>query len=212
MVAQAVMLALEFGMRIDRRMDTAHLFGGGFAVAVLWSIPLRVQAMLKVPRLMLIGLLSTAALLARRGMVGVGKVLSKPVGSALPNFSRKDLPFKVAERIPGAHAFNVITSSWTFADAYNHRLGTHVIQTHGSSADVEQQARGIAGSPSGNATAARVGAGFLLGGAAGAAVGAATSGSKHSRWYELPTPIVTPKRGVTDMLDGHPYPSTADTP
>ena len=108
--------------------------------------------------------------------------------------SRKDLPFKVAEYDPEAHNYKIITSKWTFGEAYKHPDGTHVVQTHGTDADLQRMVRGeVSTSAEGSSTAQRVGVGFLFGGPAGAAIGAATSGSKFGNWYELPTPIITAK-------------------
>ena len=56
--------------------------------------------------------------------------------------SRKDLPFKVAKHDPEAHNYKIITSKWTFAEAYNYPGGTHVIQTHGTDADLQRMVRG----------------------------------------------------------------------
>jgi hypothetical protein len=107
-------------------------------------------------------------------------------------FSRKDLPFKVVRHDPEAQNYKIISSKWNFAEAYNYADGTHVIQTHGTDVDLERMVRGeVSSSTEGLSAAKRAGVGFLLGGPVGAALGAAASGSKHGKWYELPAPIIT---------------------
>ena len=87
-----------------------------------------------------------------------------------------------------------LLQKWTFGEAYKHPDGTHVVQTHGTDADLQRMVRGeVSTSAEGSSTAQRVGVGFLSGGPAGAAIGAATSGSRFGNWYELPTPIITAK-------------------
>lgn len=65
--------------------------------------------------------------------------------ATMPN--RFDFPYKVANFDPETNQYKVITTRSSFAEAYNHPSGTHVIQTHGTSAEVEQQARGASSSP-----------------------------------------------------------------
>jgi len=50
---------------------------------------------------------------------------------------RKDLPFKIAEYDSQNKQYRIIGSKWTFAEAYSQRRGTHVIQTHGTDAELQ---------------------------------------------------------------------------
>jgi len=111
-------------------------------------------------------------------------------------FSQKGWPYKVVNYNPENKNYDILTSKRTFAEAYNSSLGTHVIQTHGTAAEVEQQVRGTSRpSPSeGAALGRRAATGFILGGPMGAALGAATSSRLGGeKMYQLPTPIITSK-------------------
>jgi hypothetical protein len=113
--------------------------------------------------------------------------------------------FKTAWHDPANNRYHVTGAFRSFAEAYNHPSGTHVIQTHGTSAEVEQHAREIEGlsSPSsasgsggqGPAMAKGAAAGMLVAGPVGALVGAAIAGGgkRDERWHEMRPPKITPK-------------------
>jgi hypothetical protein len=108
--------------------------------------------------------------------------------------ARRDLPYKVAQYDPDKRSYKILTSKWTFPEAYNHPSGTHVVQTHVATAgEFERVVRGHSESGEATRLAQRAGVGLLAAGPLGAAVGLATAGSKHGKWYELPTPIITSK-------------------
>jgi hypothetical protein len=117
-------------------------------------------------------------------------------------FSRKDLPYKVTNYDPQRRQYDVITSKRSFAEAYSHPYGTHVVQTHGTSAEVEQQARGFSTpvSSHGSDVGQRAGIGYLLGGVTGAAIGAASAARKGAKLYALPNPVITPKKAMPTLL------------
>jgi hypothetical protein len=109
-------------------------------------------------------------------------------------FGRVDLPYKVTKYDPDSETYYVLASSRNFAEAYNHRKGTHVVQTHGTNEEVQRMVTGLS-STEVSSTAQRVGIGFLLAGPFGAAVGAAMPA--RGGWHKLPHPIVTPKEKQT---------------
>jgi hypothetical protein len=111
------------------------------------------------------------------------------VNEATGFFGRVDLPYKVTRYDPERQTHYVVASKRTFAEAYNHPKGTHVVHTHGTSEEVQRMVTGVA-SPEASATK-RIGIGFLLAGPIGAAVGAATSGGGGT--HKLPNAVVTPK-------------------
>jgi hypothetical protein len=116
-------------------------------------------------------------------------------------------PYKLANYDKATDKYHVIGAFDTFAEAYNHPDGTHVIQTHGTSADVERQVRGEAGDKSAGANIGkRAGIGWLVAGPLGAAVGAASSAGGDKPINQLPTPIITAKHsqsaGVDIVYDG----------
>ena len=117
-------------------------------------------------------------------------------------FNSDDYPYKSVERNKKGEWKPV---GWhnTFAEAYTHPQGTHVMQTHGTTAELEQQLRGTS-SPASSATGPSTGvqmasgaaAGWLLAGPLGAAIGAMVGADRKPReqqFYKLPNPIITPK-------------------
>ena len=137
-----------------------------------------------------------AALAARRAHLTTGGVV---FGTPRP------LPYKAMHRAPDGK-WRVLAGYKDFPSAYNHVGATHVLQTHGTAAEGEQQARGaVSGEgnvpPSRGANMARgaiiggLAGGFAVGGPVGAAVGVAAGalmGSKKEQpLYELPSPILS---------------------
>jgi hypothetical protein len=117
----------------------------------------------------------------------------------------EDYPFHVMERSPNGQ-WRRISGYKTFMEAYNSPAGTHVLQTHGTAAQVEQQVGGMPSrsvEPSiGETMARRAMGGYLLAGPAAAAFGASTTprvgreyylGGKLNELYELPDPILSAK-------------------
>jgi hypothetical protein len=137
-----------------------------------------------------------------RGLAKLGGLLGEKAG----RMAGTDLPYKVTQYDPASNTHHVLTSKWSFAEAYSHPSGTHVVQTHGTEQQLQQIVQGqqISVPSAGVGEAARrAGVGFLLGGMAGAAVGAATSGNRYkqfykTKWYKLPKPIVTAKSAPSD--------------
>jgi hypothetical protein len=130
--------------------------------------------------------------IAIAGGAAIGGVIGAATATA-PSW-----PFKIAKYDPKTNSYKYIYVAKTFADAYAHPEGSHVVQTHGTAEEVENVARGIAtpaalSRPDAGAKIGAAGVGYLLAGAPGAAVGAAIGGKAAKRMYELPVPIVTPK-------------------
>jgi hypothetical protein len=119
-------------------------------------------------------------------------------------FSNMKFPYKVANYDPKTNTFSEFHSFRTFAEAYNYPSGTHVVQTHGTSAQVEQMVRGSSsGSPSSEGTnmARRAMAGALIAGPLGAEIGALTT-RRGDETYRLPSRIVTAKPGNAPDYSG----------
>lgn len=132
--------------------------------------------------------------------------------------SNRSYPYKVTRFDPKTGRYNVIGHDKTFSAAYSYPEGTHVMQTHGTNAEMQHAANVPPSTPEGTAVerlAIRAGAGFMVGAPIGAAVGgmaggplgagfgALTGGSLGAAvgavagggepLYELPVPIITPK-------------------
>jgi hypothetical protein len=116
-----------------------------------------------------------------------------------------DYPYKLANYDPGTNTYTLLTSVPTFAEAYIYNRGTHVIQTHGTAAELEQMAtaRTSPQSSEGVRMAKRAMIGGALGGALGAA-GAALFGGK-TQLYPLPQSIITFKPERKPILEQRIY-------
>jgi hypothetical protein len=117
-------------------------------------------------------------------------------GETKISYRRGDKPYKVTQYNPKTKEHRIIASRWSFGEAYSYPGGTHVVQTHGTEAELRQQATGEHVEPSvGAEMARRAVGGALIAGPIGAAAGAMTSsGSRYGKWYELPHPNIIPKR------------------
>jgi hypothetical protein len=125
------------------------------------------------------------------GWIEAAREAARAVREAM---SMRDLPYKVTQYNPDTRDHRILTSKWTLGEAYNYPRGTHVVQTHGTDAEVHQMLHGNPVGGEGDASTAKmVGAGYLLGGFPGAAIGGMASGTKYGKWYKLPSPIITPK-------------------
>jgi len=105
----------------------------------------------------------------------------------------KFLPFKVVKDLNHQdRTYKILTSKKTFAEAYAHPEGTHVVQTHGTLGEAERAARTAEGvqEPTGPKLAGTQ-TEQIVAEAEMTALGALTGSAQ--RRYELPTPIITPK-------------------
>ena len=115
-----------------------------------------------------------------------------PIGTGLAHlwnraFEGKSYPYKVVQFNPRTGLYRTLATYSTREEAENHPEGTHIIQTHQwwdgyQMASGEDMARGAA-------------AGYLLGGPAGAAMGALVrgSGNRKARWVRLASPVIYEK-------------------
>lgn len=114
------------------------------------------------------------------------------------------MPYKVANHDQATNKYHILAAYKTQAEALAYPGGSHIIQTHGTMAELAQQRTGVIApdakqsTNTGAAMAQRGAVGFMLGGALGAAVGVATGNTANEpyaneRWHELSPPIVTVK-------------------
>jgi hypothetical protein len=122
----------------------------------------------------------------------------------------KDKAFKVANKDPETGKYDIVSSHHSFIQAYGDPSGSHIIQTHGTAAELQRMVtevpvaeqagrsagvgmakRGLVGGIIGTVIAGPIGG--LIGASTGAATTPGTQGGWNERPYELPHPIITPK-------------------
>jgi hypothetical protein len=101
-----------------------------------------------------------------------------PKTNTLHNVWLNTYPYKVTQFDPNTSRHNVIAEAKTFGRAYGYPAGTHVMQRHGTNAEV-QHAANVSPLAEGTVVerlATRAGAGFIAGAPIGAAVGGLAGG------------------------------------
>lgn len=111
-------------------------------------------------------------------MWGKKELYYDPKTNVLHGSRSQRYPYKITELDPKTGRYNIIAETKTFGMAYSHPDGTHVMQTHGTNAELQHSAHvsPLAESTAAGRIATQTGVGFMVGAPIGAAVGALAGG------------------------------------